>query len=151
MQENHYRVCIIGAGPAGLTAGYLLSKQNESSIIIEMSDSVGGISRTPHYKNFYFDIGGHRFFSKSNTIEKLWDEMLPNQLLTRPRESRIYYHKQFYQYPLKPFQTLKQLGIAESIACIFSYMKAKLKPRKNRNFEDWTINHFGERLYLHFF
>ena len=76
MLKNHYNPLIIGAGPAGLTAGYLLSKQQHSSIIIEANDMVGGISRTPHYKNFYFDIGGHRFFSKSHTIEKLWDEML---------------------------------------------------------------------------
>ena len=149
--DQQTQTIIIGAGPAGLTAGYLLSKQNHRSMVIEMSDSVGGISRTPHYKNFYFDIGGHRFFSKSDVIEKLWDEMLPQDFLQRPRTSRIYYNKKFYSYPLKPFQALRQLGVIESMACLWSYIKAKLKPQKNRSFADWTINHFGERLYLHFF
>lgn len=151
MQKIHYSAVVVGAGPAGLTAGYLLSKNNQSSIVIEMSDMIGGISRTPQYKNFYFDIGGHRFFSKSDMIERLWDEMLPNQLLTRPRSSRIYYKKKFYHYPLKPFNALKQLGLLESSRCLFSYVHAKIKPRQIKTFSDWVINQFGERLYLHFF
>ena len=151
MKKNLCNILIIGAGPAGLTAGYLLAKENESSMIVESSNMVGGISRTPHYKNFYFDIGGHRFFSKSNAVERLWDEMLPDQLLTRPRESRIYYKKRFYHYPLKPLNALKQLGLIESTRCVLSYSKSKLKPRSVLNFEDWVVNHFGSRLYLHFF
>lgn len=152
MPTLNYEVLIIGAGPAGLTAGYLLSQCAYSSIIIESHDQVGGISRTPHYKNFYFDIGGHRFFSKSDTIEKLWDEMLPNQLLTRPRQSRIYYQKKFYRYPLKPWNALMQLGFFESLLCFFSYGIAKIKPRRPaKTFADWVTHHFGKRLYLHFF
>jgi protoporphyrinogen oxidase len=151
MEKNRCHTLIIGAGPAGLTAGYLLSKNNASSIIIEASNMVGGISRTPQYKDFYFDIGGHRFFSKSNAVENLWDEMLPNQLLTRPRESRIYYKKRFYHYPLKPLNALKQLGIIEAIRCVLSYGKSRLNPRAVHSFADWVINQFGSRLYLHFF
>lgn len=150
-EKKIYEVLIIGAGPAGLTAGYLLSKQNRSSIIIEASDMVGGISRTPQYKNFYFDIGGHRFFSQSDTVEKLWDEMLPNQLLTRPRQSRIFYKKQFYHYPLKALNVLLQLGFFESVRCVLSYGKARLKPLPPTDFSNWVINHFGKRLYHHFF
>lgn len=151
MSKKDCKVLIIGAGPAGLTAGYLLSQQEVSSIIVEQDSIVGGISRTPQYKDFYFDIGGHRFFSKSEAVEKLWDEMLPGELLTRPRESRIFYNKKFYHYPLKPWNALRQLGLFESIACVFSYGFAKIKPKKGKSFADWTINHFGERLYLHFF
>ncbi|MDP1573419.1 MAG: NAD(P)/FAD-dependent oxidoreductase [Coxiellaceae bacterium] len=151
MAEKHYKIVVIGAGPAGLTAGYLLAQQNASTLIIEQDAIVGGISRTPQYKAFYFDIGGHRFFSKSEAVEKLWDEMLPNELLTRPRESRIFYNKKFYHYPLKPWNALNQLGLFESIACVISYGIAKIKPRKGNTFADWTMNHFGKRLYLHFF
>ncbi|OGT25577.1 MAG: FAD-dependent oxidoreductase [Gammaproteobacteria bacterium RIFCSPLOWO2_02_FULL_42_14] len=149
--RNPYDVLIIGAGPAGLTAGYLLSKHVISSVIVESSSQVGGISRTPCYKNFYFDIGGHRFFSKSDAVEKLWDEMLPNQLLTRSRSSRIFYQKKFYHYPLKPWNALKQLGVIESMLCIASYVHSRIKPCAVRSFSDWVINHFGKRLYLHFF
>lgn len=151
IQKKHYSVLIIGAGPAGLTAGYLLAKNNRSSIVIESTNMVGGISRTPKYKDFYFDIGGHRFFSKSDIIERLWDEMLPNQLLTRPRTSRIYYNKKFYHYPIKPFNALKQLGLLEASRCVFSYVRAKTKPSPVKSFADWIINQFGNRLYLHFF
>lgn len=150
-EKNFYDVLIIGAGPAGLTAGHLLSQHQCSSMIVEATNMVGGISRTPQYKDFYFDIGGHRFFSQSSAVEKLWGEMLPNQLLTRPRESRIFYKKQFYHYPLKALNVLLQLGFLESTRCIFSYLKAKFKPLPDTHFANWVINHFGERLYLHFF
>ena len=85
------RVVIIGAGPAGLTAGYLLSKEEVDVVVLEADPLyVGGISRTVTYKGFHFDIGGHRFFSKSKAIEDLWTEILPNDMLQRPRSSRIF-------------------------------------------------------------
>ena len=93
---------IIGAGPAGLTAGYTLAKQGRDVLVLEQDPVyVGGISRTAHYKGFLFDIGGHRFFSKSKEIVDLWNEILPDDFLDRPRLSRIYYRGKFYAYPLK--------------------------------------------------
>src|ERR1043166_7200172 len=85
-------VAIIGAGPAGLTAAYLLA-QNKVPVTVLEADPiyVGGISRTVIYKGFHFDIGGHRFFSKSKSVEDLWTEILPNDMLVRPRSSRIFY------------------------------------------------------------
>lgn len=152
MNNPQCKVVIIGAGPAGLTAGYLLAKHQCTTTIIEATEYVGGISRTPQYKGFYFDIGGHRFFSKSEVIEALWEEILPNQMLTRPRKSRIFYRKKFYYYPLKPFNVVFNLGVLESVFSIFSYLKSRIKPRSKVNsFADWIINHFGQRLYLHFF
>src|SRR5438445_400162 len=94
------KVAIIGAGPAGLTAGYLLSKQDVDVIVLEADPVyVGGISRTVTYKGFHFDIGGHRFFSKSKAVEDLWTEILPDDMLVRARSSRIFYGGKFFSYP----------------------------------------------------
>ena len=146
-------VVIIGAGPAGLTAGYLLSKNDVDVVVLEADPVyVGGISRTVTHKGFHFDIGGHRFFSKSKAVEDLWTEILPNDMLVRPRSSRIFYGGKFFSYPLKPVEALFKLGILKSILCIFSWLKARLCPVRNpQNFEDWVSNQFGKRLFNTFF
>ena len=146
-------VAIIGAGPAGLTAAYLLSK-NEVDVTVLEADPVyvGGISRTATYKGFHFDIGGHRFFSKSKAVEDLWTEILPDDMLVRPRSSRIFYGGKFFAYPLKPFEALIKLGIVRSTLCVLSWLKARLFPvRDPRNFQDWVSNQFGKRLFNTFF
>ena len=147
------KVAIIGAGPAGLTAGYLLSKEEVDVIVLEADPVyVGGISRTVTYNGFHFDIGGHRFFSKSKAVEDLWTEILPDDMLVRRRSSRIFYGGKFFSYPLKPFEALLKLGIFRSALCILSWMKARLFPARDpRNFEEWVSNQFGERLFTTFF
>src|SRR5438445_5636224 len=106
------RVVIIGGGPAGLTAGYLLSKEEVDLVVLEADPVyVGGISRTVTYNGFHFDIGGHRFFSKYKSVEELWTEILPNDMLVRPRSSRFFYNANFFSYLLKPFEALLYLGI----------------------------------------
>ncbi len=113
---------------------------------------VGGISRTVQYNGFSFDIGGHRFFSKSQEVEDFWTEILPNDMLERPRSSRIYYRREYFAYPLKAMQALWQLGIFESIRCMLSYAKARMFPVRNpSNFQDWVSNQFGSRLFNIFF
>jgi protoporphyrinogen oxidase len=146
-------VAIIGAGPAGLTAGYLLAKNDIEVTIVEADPVyVGGISRTARYKGFHFDIGGHRFFSKSKAVDDLWNEILPNDMLDRPRSSRIFYNRKFFTYPLKPIEALLKLGIFRSLFCVLSWLKARLFPvRDPRNFEDWVSNQFGRRLFNTFF
>jgi protoporphyrinogen oxidase len=147
-------IAIIGAGPAGLTAAYLLGKAGNCRVDVFEKDPVhvGGISRTETYKGFHFDIGGHRFFSKSLEVENLWTEILGDELLVRPRSSRIYYKSRFFSYPLKAFDALSKLGFIESCLCIFSYWNAKIFPVKDpRNFEEWISNHFGKRLFRIFF
>jgi protoporphyrinogen oxidase len=146
-------VVIIGAGPAGLTGGYLLSKENVPVTILEADPQyVGGIARTAKYKGYHFDIGGHRFFSKSKEVEDLWTELLPDDMLDRPRSSRIFYRNKFFSYPLRAGEALWKLGIIESMRCVLSYFKARLFPVKNpRSFEDWVSNQFGKRLFNIFF
>src|SRR5712692_7146040 len=147
------KVVIIGAGPAGLTAGYLLSKEEVDVVVLEADPVyVGGISRTVTYKGFHFDIGGHRFFSKSKAVEDLLTEILPNDMLVRPRSSRIFYDGKFFSYPLKPFEALLKLGVFRSTLCVLSWLKARLFPVRNpRNFEEWVSNQFGKRLFNTFF
>ena len=144
---------IIGAGPAGLTTAYRLAKAGHGVIVIEQDPHyVGGISRTVSYKGFLFDIGGHRFFSKSREVVALWNEILPDDFLVRPRLSRIYYAGKFYAYPLKAFEALRNLGLAQSIACLVSYAYARAFPHPEpRTFHQWMRNEFGERLFSIFF
>ena len=136
---------VIGGGPAGLTAAYTLAKNGRDVIVFEKDPVyVGGISRTVEHDGFRFDIGGHRFFSKSKEVVDLWNEILPDDFIQRPRMSRIYYEGKFYSYPLRAFEALWNLGIWRSTLCMASYAKAKLMPNANvRSFEDWTTNQFG--------
>ncbi len=144
---------VVGAGPAGLTTAYCLAKAGKSVHVIEQDPVyVGGISRTVNYKGFLFDIGGHRFFSKSKEVVDLWNEILPDDLIDRPRLSRIYYKGKFYAYPLKAFEALRNLGAIESIACVASYGLARAFPVKRpKTFHQWVRNQFGERLFSIFF
>ena len=146
-------VLIIGAGPAGLTAGYMLTKAGYSVAIIEQDPVyVGGISRTVVNNGYRFDIGGHRFFSKSAAVVDLWNELLPDGFIQRPRMSRIYYEGKFYSYPLRACEALSNLGIWRSTVCMASYALAKAFPKRDvKSFEDWIVNQFGWKLYSIFF
>lgn len=145
-------VTIIGAGPAGLTAAYELSKLGLHPTVIEADNQVGGLSRTVNYRGYRFDIGGHRFFSKVPLINELWKEMLREDFLVRPRLSRIYYREHFFDYPLKAANALTGLGPVEALLITLSYTKAKMFPGgEETNFEQWVSNRFGYRLYEIFF
>jgi protoporphyrinogen oxidase len=146
-------VAIIGAGPAGLTAAYQLTKLGYSVTVIEKDPVyVGGISRTVEHDGFRFDIGGHRFFSKSKEVVDLWNEILPDDFIERPRMSRIYYEGKFYSYPLRAFEALFNLGVWRSTLCMLSYARWKLFPHKDaKSFEQWVVNQFGHKLYSIFF
>ena len=151
--SNAADVVIIGAGPAGLTSAYQLTNAGYSVIVIEKDPVyVGGISRTVEHQGFRFDIGGHRFFSKSREVVDLWNEILPDDFIQRPRMSRIFYGGKFYSYPLRGFEALRNLGILRSTRCMASYAYSRLFPRKEvKSFQDWIINQFGEQLFSIFF
>jgi protoporphyrinogen oxidase len=151
-EAERYPVVIIGAGPAGLTAAYELSKNGVRSLVLEKDSVVGGLSRTADYKGYLFDIGGHRFFTKVSLVDRMWHEVLGADFITRPRLSRIYYKSRFFQYPLEPMNALMGLGVFESFLCGLSYLRARLLPEKpEENFEVWVSNRFGKRLFNTFF
>ena len=146
------RVVVIGAGPAGLTAAYLLTKQGVSVTVLEGDDIVGGISRTAQYKGYRFDIGGHRFFTKIAPVEALWHEILGNEFISVPRLSRIHYQGKYFDYPLKAGNALGGLGLWNTFRIGFSYLRSQLSPSPvEENFEQWVTNRFGKRLYEIFF
>jgi protoporphyrinogen oxidase len=181
------RAVIVGAGPAGLTAAYeLLTRTGIKPIILEKSDFMGGISRTVNYKGNRMDIGGHRFFSKSNRVMEWWLRMMPLQasengaaaiqyhrmeravasspdgpdpasadrvMLLRPRKSRIYYLRRFFDYPISLSKnTLVNLGLWRTTKIGASYVQSTLFPIKNENtLEHFFINRFGKELYQTFF
>jgi len=145
-------VLIIGAGPAGLTAGYELVNKGYSVTILEQDNVVGGISRTIKHKGYRFDIGGHRFFTKNKKIEKWWHKIMGDDFLIRPRLSRWYYNHKFFNYPIKPFEMLRVFGLVESSKIFSSYIKAKIFPIKpETSLADWSINSFGSHLAEPFF
>ena len=151
-RTQHGPIVLIGAGPAGLTAAYELSKHNIASVVLEQDTMVGGIARTVQHNGYRFDLGGHRFFSKMPLVNQLWEEILGEDFLTRPRLSRIYYDGHFFNYPIQPVNALAGLGPKAAIGVMASYALAKLNPHPvEENFEQWVTNRFGQRLFDIFF
>ena len=149
---DHASYAVIGAGPAGLTAAFELARQARRPLVLEASEYLGGISRTHRWKGNRLDIGGHRFFTKSEIVKKLWAEMMDEPMLKVPRLSRIHYHGRFFQYPLQIANTVSNLGLYESFMMVGSYLRAKLNPElPEDSFEQWVRNRFGDRLYRTFF
>ncbi|HEY0407793.1 MAG TPA: NAD(P)/FAD-dependent oxidoreductase [Pyrinomonadaceae bacterium] len=152
-EQGSRKVVIIGGGPAGLTAAYQLCKARVDSIVLEKDLTVGGLAKTVNYKDFRFDIGGHRFYTKAKVVADIWREVLADEdFLRRKRLSRIYYNKRFFHYPLRAGSMLFNLGLWNGCLILLSYLRAQLRPEKSeQNFEQWVTNRFGQRLYRMFF
>jgi protoporphyrinogen oxidase len=145
-------VIVIGGGPAGLTAAYELARRGVRSVVLEKYGRVGGLARTECFKGFHFDMGGHRFFTKAHEVMALWEDVLGDDFLRRPRLSRIYYRNKFFYYPLRLWNTLRGLGLIESALILGSYVRWHLFPhRQEETFEQWVTNRFGKRLFQTFF
>jgi protoporphyrinogen oxidase len=152
MKEIKQDNVILGAGPAGLAAAYELSKYGMPVTVIDRLDEVGGLCRTVNYQNFLFDIGGHRFLSKSVEVNAFWKHILGDALILKNRKSRIYFSGKFFDYPLKAHDALIKLGFLNSLHFFFSYVYAQIfPPKKVVSFEDWMIKRFGLKLYQSFF
>jgi protoporphyrinogen oxidase len=143
---------VLGAGPAGLTAGYLLGKAGRKAIVLEAEDQVGGIAKTVERDGYRFDLGGHRFFTKSIEVDTLWHEVLGDEFLLRPRMSRIYWNNRYLDYPLRGPDVIRKLGPFELARCMASYLRAAARRNKvDDSLEDWVSNRFGRRLFELFF
>jgi protoporphyrinogen oxidase len=146
-------VVVLGGGPAGLTAGYLLAKAGKAVVVLEAEDQVGGIAKTVvDAEGYRFDLGGHRFFTKVQEVDDLWHEVMGEEFLKRPRQSRIYWNGKFLEYPLEGMDVIKKLGPVELIRSGLSYLRALTKRKGNEDsLEEWVSNRFGWRLYTLFF
>jgi protoporphyrinogen oxidase/predicted dehydrogenase len=143
---------ILGAGPAGLTAAYALGRRGRPGVVFEADGTVGGIAKTIEFNGFRFDLGGHRFFTKLKAVQTLWQEMLGEEFLTRPRLSRIYYNGKYFAYPITAKDVVGRLGVVESTRCALSYLRAKGRKTSDADtFEEWVTARFGRRLYDAFF
>ncbi len=146
------KVAVIGAGPAGMTAAYVLAKKGIDVELFEASDQVGGMARTIDLWDQKVDIGPHRFFSNDIRVNKLWLEVAGNDYEMVDRLTRIYYKGKFFYYPLKPFNALLNLGPFKAVSCLFSYLKEKASPTKpDGSFENWVTSRFGRQLFEIFF
>jgi len=138
-----------------LGAGLELVKNNRAVIVLEKDSQVGGLARTVNYKNYFFDIGGHRFFSKNKEITDLWRKLLGKDLIERRRLSRIYYNKKFFNYPLKPLNAFLNMGVLKTIHILCSFLWVRLKQLvsqpEEKSFSQWVTNRFGAELFKIFF
>ncbi len=146
-------IVIIGAGPAGLTAAWQLVNAGREVIVWEADPSyVGGISRTVQAEGFRFDIGGHRFFSKSEDVNLVWHQIMPDDFIECPRLSRIFYKGKYFNYPLEAMNAFSNLGLVETLGILWSYLQARMNPVKPElTFAQWVSNRFGRRLFEIFF
>jgi protoporphyrinogen oxidase len=143
---------VLGAGPAGLTAGYLLAKEGLPVIVLEANEKVGGLAMTEERDGYRFDLGGHRFFTKVKEVDDLWHEVLDDEFLLRPRMSRIYWNQRFLDYPLRGPDVIRKLGPVELTRALASYLAAAVRPKGTEDsLEEWVSNRFGKRLYELFF
>ncbi|HOU35959.1 MAG TPA: FAD-dependent oxidoreductase [Candidatus Omnitrophota bacterium] len=146
------KAVIIGAGPAGLAAADMLAGAGVDAVVLEKDNCAGGLSRTVTYKGYYFDIGGHRFYTKNNTVLSWWQGLLGRDLKVVSRRSRIYYKQGFFMYPLTLASIFSRIGLAASVSILLSYVRSRIfKGSDESGYEQWLINRFGRKLYDIFF
>jgi len=153
--KNITDVAVIGAGPAGLSAAFVLSENQKNTVVLEMSSQVGGISRTIERDGFRFDIGGHRFFTKDDEIDQFFRDILGDEAIWVNRSSKIFYLGKYFDYPLKPANALLGMGVVTTTKCLADYGYVKVRNIFSKpeivSLEDWVSNEFGNQLFKLFF
>lgn len=150
--QRRKKVVVIGAGPAGLAAAYKLRASGVDVELYEAQGQVGGLCRSFEIWGHIVDLGPHRFFSSSADVNQFWFQAVGEEFSWVPRQTRIFYQKKYFQYPLQAWDTFTQLGFVESIRSLASYLWAKIIFRQNDDtFENWVVARFGRRLYGIFF
>jgi protoporphyrinogen oxidase len=146
---------IIGAGPAGLAAAYEICKQGGESVVLERMAQVGGLSRTVTHQGCNYDIGPHRFFTKNAEVNRLFKDVVADDLRTVQRLTRILYNQKLFNYPLTPLNALFGVGVLRSMAIFGSYVQSQLRrrlwPKTPETFEHWVTDQFGYQLFDTFF
>ncbi len=151
-RQESLPVAVLGGGPAGLTAAYRLVQRGLPVVLFEADDEVGGLARTVVRDGYRFDLGGHRFFTKSAEVEALWEDLLGPEMLVRPRLSRIYWRGRFIEYPLRPADVFAKVGPLELTRSLASYARARLRRGgAEETYEEWVSARFGRRLFELFF
>ena len=146
------KTIVIGAGPAGLTAAYQLSKQTPAVAVFEADDCVGGLARSIELWGQTVDLGPHRFFSKDRRVNEFWLEVVGRDYAMIARQTRILYKGKLFEYPLESFDALKNLGPLEALKCLVSYAGEWTSPTPHDgSFEGWVCRRFGRRLFDIFF
>jgi protoporphyrinogen oxidase len=146
------KIIIIGAGPAGLSAAYAISKKGRFVEIFEKAEFVGGMARSIDIWGQRVDLGPHRFFSNNVDVNIFFTELIKDEFILIDRQTRIFYQKHFFDYPLKLINVFKNLPISTIISVIYYYLIQKINPIKNpKNFEEWITDRFGKKLFQIFF
>ena len=146
------KIIVIGAGPAGLSVSARLCELKYKPLLIESSDKVGGMSGSIEVWGHTVDLGPHRFFSSDKVVVDFWQKYVKSNFVMVSRQTRIYFGNKFFDYPLKPFNALRNLGVFKSLLAVTSYLKAKvLKRKEDGSLEIWISNRFGDLLYKTFF
>jgi protoporphyrinogen oxidase len=153
METVSTKVCILGAGPAGLGAAHELARHGvDDLVVVDRNDRPGGLARTVEYDGARFDVGPHRFFTRNSDVNGLWRRTLGADFLPVRRLTRIYHRGKLFRYPLEPADTLRKLGAPEALRALASYAAAQLQPAAvPTNFEEWAVRSFGGTLYRTFF
>ena len=151
--KNDLRNVVIGAGPAGLSCAYELAKHKKDVFVLEKDSNIGGICRTLEHNGYRFDVGPHRFFTKSKEVDSLWKTLLEGDFSPVKRLTRIYFAGKFFFYPIQISDVIKNIGLSENVKIVFDYFysQAYLRNKPKKSFEDWVVANFGRRLYLMFF
>lgn len=153
--KNNQTIVILGAGLAGLSAGYELAKAGKKVTILERFDDVGGLARTIKVGKFSFDTGPHRWYTKSDMVNNWMLKLLGNRTVKVPRLTRIYFDKKFFYYPIRLLDAMKGMGLYKSIKSVADYFIARLifrvTKKKPTTLEDGYIAQFGQTLYETFF